>query len=157
MEASRARDRVRDAFAVDGKERQGTRTDLEPSANLAESDRTPQETRKLSAAGTGYSGSTLDKVDQIRSAAERGVVKQGKTEREVPAEVREVAQRGLDDVSETGADADSGQVGVVPPGAATPSGLCPAPRGRRGAVDALSDPRSAAPTARHRHASDRTR
>ncbi|MFA7265815.1 MAG: hypothetical protein WC054_05850 [Candidatus Nanopelagicales bacterium] len=29
-------------------------------------------TRKLAAAGTGYSGSSLDKVDKIRDAAERG-------------------------------------------------------------------------------------
>lgn len=38
------------------------------------------KTRKLAAAGTGYSGSSLDKVDKIRDAAERGVVKVGKTE-----------------------------------------------------------------------------
>lgn len=108
VEASRARDRVRDAFAEASKARQGTRTDLEHCGNLPQSDEQPQrtKTRELASSGTGYSGRTLDKVDQIRSAAERGVVKQGKTEREVPDEVREVAQQGLKDVSQTGAAVD---------------------------------------------------
>lgn len=111
VEASRARDRVRGAFEEEGKQRQGTRTDLEPCGNLPQSDESAAghekaKTRDLASSGTGYSGRTLDKVDQIRSAAERGVIKQGKAEREVPDEVREVAQQGLVDVSETGAAVD---------------------------------------------------
>lgn len=37
----------------------------------------------MAAVGTGYSGSTLDKVDRIRDVAERGVIRQGR--QEVPA------------------------------------------------------------------------
>lgn len=59
--------------------------------------------RKLGAKTTGYSGSTLDKVDRIRDVAERGVVRQGKAEMLVPEPVREVARQALDEVKTTGA------------------------------------------------------
>lgn len=80
----------------------------ETSAKLAEvSPATQRETRKVAAIGTGYSGSTLDKVDRIRDAAERGVVRQGKTEVPAPAPVREVAREALVGVKQTGAAVES--------------------------------------------------
>lgn len=70
--------------------------------------------RKVAAVGTGYSGSTLDKVDEIARAAEQGVVKvarvvDGREKRvEVPAppKVVEVAKKALEDVKKTGAAID---------------------------------------------------
>ena len=67
---------------------------------------TARATRKVAAVGTGYSGSTLDKVDRIRDAAERGVIRQGKTEVSVPEPVREVAREALAEVKVTGAAVD---------------------------------------------------
>ncbi|MEV8636561.1 ParB N-terminal domain-containing protein [Streptosporangium sp. NPDC051023] len=102
-EASRARERRARVLAPKAKERQGRRTDLEPSAKLAEGSQADRETRKVAAVGTGYSGSTLDKVDRIRDVAERGVVRQGKAEVVVPEPVREVARQALGEVKTTGA------------------------------------------------------
>ncbi|GAA3078115.1 ParB/RepB/Spo0J family partition protein [Streptosporangium carneum] len=102
-EASRARERRTRVLAPKAKERQGRRTDLELSAKLAEGSQADRETRKVAAVGTGYSGSTLDKVDRIRDVAERGVVRQGKAEVVVPEPVREVARQALGEVKTTGA------------------------------------------------------
>ncbi|MDW4904453.1 hypothetical protein RB628_03640 [Streptomyces sp. ADMS] len=77
-EASRARERRARALTPVAKERQGERTDLQPSSKLDEGTPADRATRKVAAVGTGYSGSTLDKVDRIRDAAERGVIRQGK-------------------------------------------------------------------------------
>lgn len=152
-EAARARERRAKVLAEDAKRRQGTRTDLQLSANLAEGStsrsrqlederpvaKVPQakesarptvpmptgtvspkpaerETRKAAAVGTGYSGSTLDKVDKIRAIAEQGVVPigRGKERREepVPPPVQEVAKRALEDVKKTGAAVDSASKSV---------------------------------------------
>lgn len=99
-EASRARQRRVEVLApiADARKKAGR-----PSANLAEGPAANRETRKVASVGTGYSGSTLDKVDNIRSIAERGVVKQGRTEVAVPAPVIDIAKRALSDVKKTGA------------------------------------------------------
>lgn len=65
-----------------------------------------REVNKVAAKGTGYSGSTLDKVDKIRDTAERGVIRQGKTEIPAPAPVIEVAKKSLEAVKQTGVAVD---------------------------------------------------
>lgn len=124
-EASKARERRAKLLAPKAKERQGERTDLKPSSNLDEGSaeiapgltraqlaelNTPSKsasaTRKVASAGTGYSGSTLDKVDKIRDVAERGVIKRGKDEIPAPAPVVEIARKALEDVKQTGAAVD---------------------------------------------------
>lgn len=111
-EASRARERRAKLLAPKAKDAQrhhgGTapgRPKANTSANLAEVNPKPsgRESRKAAAIGTGYSGSTLDKVDKIRDVAERGVVKKGKDEVPAPAPVIEVAQKALEDIKQTGA------------------------------------------------------
>lgn len=112
-EASRARERRARILAPAAKERQdqgrkrahaSRRGEPVGSSNLAEPNPpTARETRKVAAVGTGYSGSTLDKVDKIRDVAERGVVKRGKTEVPVPEPVREKAREALEEVKVTGA------------------------------------------------------
>lgn len=54
---------------------------------MDEGSATARATRKIAATGTGYSGSTLDKVRTIRDAGERGVVRRGETEVPVPDEI----------------------------------------------------------------------
>lgn len=57
------------------KERDDMGRAVSTPANLAEvAPSSNRETRKVAAVGTGYSGSTLDKVDRIRDAAERGLL-----------------------------------------------------------------------------------
>ena len=63
-------------------------------------------TRKAASTGTGYSGSTLDKVDKIRDVAERRVIKRGKEEIPAPDPVVEVAKKALVNVKQTGAAVD---------------------------------------------------
>lgn len=53
-------------------ERKGGRPSKEAGAKLEQVSQ--GKTRNLAAAGTGYSGSSLDKVDKIRDAAERGLL-----------------------------------------------------------------------------------
>lgn len=84
----------------------------ETSANLAEVSMPPSErqTRRVAAIGTGYSGSSIDKVDEIRRVAEQGVtvIGSGKDRREVevPEPVREVARKQLPALAKTGAAID---------------------------------------------------
>ena len=79
----------------------------ETSPKLGEvSDRKEREVRKAAAVGTGYSATTIDKVDRIRDAAERGVIKRGKTEVPAPAPVVAVAREQLEHVKRTGAAID---------------------------------------------------
>ncbi len=59
-------------------------------------------TNKLAAVGTGYSGSTLDKVDRIRAVAERGVTKVKGVEVNLPPEVQAVAAQALAEVKRHG-------------------------------------------------------
>lgn len=59
------------ADVVSGRTRKGQET----SPNLGEVSDT--RTQKAAAIGTGYSGSTLDKVDEIRDVAEKGTTKIG--------------------------------------------------------------------------------
>jgi hypothetical protein len=131
-EASRARERRAQVLAPRIQENRGGRPSkaeadapqehfwTEPdvpktSAKLAEVSPAPtaRETRKVAAVGTGYSGSTLDKVDRIRDAAERGVIRQGKAEVPVPEPVREVAREALAEVKVTGAAVDRAHTKVA--------------------------------------------
>lgn len=129
-EASRARQRRADVLAPVAAERKAhgstapgrpKATGLKPSttpnapANLAAAlpAPAPRETRKVAAAGTGYSSSTLDKVDKIRTVAERRVVKRGKEEVPAPPPVVEVAKRALAEVKQTGAAVDRASKDVV--------------------------------------------
>lgn len=105
-EADVIRQKRERVLAPKAKEQQGKRTDLQPSANLAEGQPASRETRKAAAVGTGYSGSTLDKVRTIRDAAERGVVKQGKGEVPAPEPVQEIAKEAVENVKQTGAAID---------------------------------------------------
>lgn len=88
-EGSRARERRANVLAPSAAERikAGKKSEEPPCANLAQG-RDARKTRNVAAIGTGYSGSTLDKVDRIRDAAERGVVRRGKTEVPVPQPVK---------------------------------------------------------------------
>lgn len=123
-EAARARERRARVLAEDAKRRQDEGRDRAHASRRGEEVGSPKlgeptgdretrkarETAKVAAIGTGYSGSTLDKVDRIRDVAERGVIPIGKgsQRREVPAPepVREVAQRELSGVKKTGAAVD---------------------------------------------------
>lgn len=64
-----------------------------PSSNLDEGPATSRATRKLAATGTGYSGSTLDKVDKTRALADDPAK---------PAPVREAARAALTEMDTTG-------------------------------------------------------
>lgn len=120
-EASRARERRARVLAPAAEERKaqapgkprGERQGAVSSANLADEKPAARETRKVAAVGTGYSGSTLDKVDRIRDAAERGVIRQGKAEVPVPEPVREVAREALAEVKVTGAAVDRAHTKVA--------------------------------------------
>ncbi len=111
-EASRARERRAKILAPVAAQNVGGRPPkaaVETSSNLDEVSKTPptdKATRKVAAKGTGYSGSTLDKVDKIRDTAERGVIRQGKTEIPAPAPVVEVAKKSLEAVKQTGVAVD---------------------------------------------------
>lgn len=107
-EASRMRERrikALNSAAVLRKPGRPPKAEEGNSSNLDEFPRPPSEgaARKVGAQTTGYSGSTLDKVDKIRDVAERGVVKQGKAEISIPEPVREVARKALEEVKVTGA------------------------------------------------------
>ncbi|MEV7442029.1 ParB N-terminal domain-containing protein [Streptomyces sp. NPDC091204] len=117
VEAARARERRARVLALAAKERKaqasgkprGRKAGEVSSAKLAEQTPPPtsRETRKVAAAGTGYSGTTLDKVDMIRAVAERGVAKQGRREVPVPEDVRAVAVEALEAVERPGASVDA--------------------------------------------------
>lgn len=68
---------------------------------------TAGEARKVGAQTTGYSGSSIDKVDEIREAAERGTVTVGTGEKrrevELPEPVREVARQKVVELAQPGA------------------------------------------------------
>lgn len=121
-EADVLREKRERVLVEDARRRQGSRTDLQPSPKLGEgSDALPgmprasvspvggqpdpkaRETKKVAAIGTGYSGSTLDKVRTIRDAAERGVIKQGRSEIPAPEPVRQAAREVIEDVKKSGA------------------------------------------------------
>lgn len=108
MEGSRARDRRTRLLAPKAAERKAhgltapgrsanAGSNLEPASS--------RKTRTAAAVGTGYSASTLDKVDEIRGIAERGVAVVGKgaerREIPVPAQVQLVAQEQIADLEKT--------------------------------------------------------
>lgn len=118
-EASRARERRARVLAPPAQERKAQasgRPRGEKAADVSGSNLEPQtqrKTRHVAAVGTGYSGSTLDKVDRIRDAAERGVIRQGKAEVPVPEPVREAAREALAEVKVTGAAVDRAHTKVA--------------------------------------------
>ncbi|MEV6679458.1 hypothetical protein AB0N09_21775 [Streptomyces erythrochromogenes] len=100
-EASRARQRRARVLAPAAKERKAKAIKERDHAGRAiptsgklpeEAKRAERETRTAAAVGTGYGARTLDKVDKIRDAAERGVIRKGKTETPVPEPVQQVAK-----------------------------------------------------------------
>lgn len=119
-EASRARERRAQVLAPKAEERKAhgqtapgkakPAGDASPKLGEAKPD---SRTAKVAATGTGYSGSTLDKVDRIRDVAERGVIRQGKAEVPVPEPVREVAREALAEVKVTGAAVDRAHTKVA--------------------------------------------
>lgn len=112
-EASRARERRATVLAPPAAAAKGHgqtapgKSKPNASGNFPEALAEGRRTRNVAAIGTGYSGKTLDKVDRIRDAAERGVAKRGDQEVPVPESVREVARGALVDVSRTGAAVDN--------------------------------------------------
>lgn len=117
-EASRARERRATVLVVDAEQRSlaNLRQNQPRNANLASRSEAPaiapavRETRKVAASGTGYSGSTLDKVDKVRTIAEKGVIPigRGRDRREIPAPpaVRDVAKTELEGMKQTGGAVD---------------------------------------------------
>lgn len=114
-EAAQARERRAALLvpAAEGRMRRGK--PLGPSPNLGEGVRSAESTpagrpdartAKVAAVGTGFSGSTLDKVDQIRTCAERGVIRRRGQEVPVPDVVRTVAQEALTQVQRSGIPVD---------------------------------------------------
>lgn len=83
-------------------EGKGSNVDHFPKAGT-----TAAKARKVGAIPTGFSGSSIDKVDEVRQIAERGtrMVGAGKARREepVPEPVREVARQQLPALAKTGA------------------------------------------------------
>jgi ParB family transcriptional regulator, chromosome partitioning protein len=107
-EASKVRQRRARVLAQDARRRQGERVDLQHSPNLGGScdSNTDSRTAKMAALGTGYSGSTLDKVDGIREIAERGVIRLGDREIPAPEPVRDVARAAMADLQRPGTPVD---------------------------------------------------
>ncbi|MPZ66200.1 MAG: hypothetical protein GEU83_12025 [Pseudonocardiaceae bacterium] len=101
-EADVLRQRREEALRPKAAENKGGRGKTAP--NLGEV--SERRTAKVAATGTGYSGSTLDKVRALRDAAERGVVRQGQREVPAPEQVREIARAGVENVKQTGAAID---------------------------------------------------
>jgi ParB family chromosome partitioning protein len=67
---------------------------------------TESRTAKIAATGTGYSGSTLDKVKSVREVAEQGVIRIGGERLPAPEPVREVAREALEAMQQHGAPVD---------------------------------------------------
>lgn len=116
-EASKARQRRAKVLSEDAKTRQGARTDLAPSSNLEPSKpQVESKTRHAAATGTGYSATTLDKVDKVVQIAEKGSVTVGRGaeryEMPVPPEVQEVAQKVVEGLKQTGAAVDAADKAV---------------------------------------------
>ena len=102
-EASDMRRRQAEVLAPIAAENKGGRpsntgTKLEPVSPPSQ-----RKVKNAASIGTGYSGSSLDKVDRIRDVAERGVIRKGRTEVPAPAPVVEIAKRSLAAVKQTGA------------------------------------------------------
>lgn len=98
-EAVEHRRRIREVESKAARERQGARTDLQPSSNLDEGAE-PQhkrETRNRTAKATGYSASTLDKAEEIVAAAE---------DETAPEPVREAAKAAVTNLGNPGAKVD---------------------------------------------------
>lgn len=124
-EASRARKRRAAVLAPPAAERERAGV-KQPSPNLGEGSRKAprkaRETAKVAAIGTGYSGTTLDKVDKVRAIAEKGEIRQGGTVVTAPEPVREVARAALADLQREGASVDGASRG--------PNGRPPKPANR---------------------------
>lgn len=115
VEAERARARraavlTEDAIrrAEEGRARgRATQAGQEPvTPNLGDTPKPEARTAKVAAIGTGYSGSTLDKVTSIRDVAEKGVIRIGSQELPAPEPVREAAKQAMDALAQPGAPVD---------------------------------------------------
>jgi len=80
--------------------------ELEPKLGESGPERKQRETSKVAATGTGYSGSTLDKVKSVREVAEQGVIRIGGERLPAPEPVREVAREALVQMEQHGAPVD---------------------------------------------------
>jgi ParB family chromosome partitioning protein len=97
-EAVAHRRRIHDAIARQAKERQGERTDLQPSANLAPSQPAHErKTRTRTARATGFGHTSLDKAERVVSLAE---------DETQPEPVRKVAKQAAENLAQHGAKVD---------------------------------------------------
>lgn len=107
-EAARARERRAVVLAPKAAENRGGRPAKDaPETSTKLVPVSARKTKNVAALGTGYSGSTLDKVDRLRDVAERGVVRRGRREVPTPEPVRQVAREALEGVKQTGAAVDA--------------------------------------------------
>lgn len=120
-EASKARQRRARVLSEDAKSRQRQAGEEHgrgqiASSNLDEANATARATRKVAAIGTGYSGTTLDKVDKVVQIAEQGTVTVGKGKgrkhKPVPEPVREIARQHVTGLKQTGAAVDAADKAV---------------------------------------------
>lgn len=109
-EASRARERRATLLAPKARESHAEGSARggrgEGGSNLEQPSPSERKVRTAAAVGSGYSATTLDKVDRIRGVAERGVIKRGRTELPAPPQVVAVAREQLEHVKRTGAAID---------------------------------------------------
>lgn len=104
VEASKARERRARVLSEDAKKRQKKAGQTHgrgqiASPNLGET-KAEKRTSKVAAQGTGYSASTLDKVDQARQLADTGKVTRHGREIRLPPEVQQAAQQAVTDLHE---------------------------------------------------------
>jgi ParB family transcriptional regulator, chromosome partitioning protein len=95
-EAERAARRRELVLAKDAKARQAhgqTAPGKNASPKLGEASRKQRETSKAAATGLGYSGTTLDKVKQVRTVSE---------DRDLPKPIRKAAREALAEMDRTG-------------------------------------------------------
>lgn len=110
FEASRLRERRAEALRPKAKERKGGRPRVGAEETSSKLDEVPpatdRATRKAAAVGTGYSGSTLDKVDKVRRIAERGTARIDGQDVPVEDSVREVAREAVAEMNQPAAPVD---------------------------------------------------
>lgn len=108
-EASRARERRAAVLAPPAADRMKAGTKLSDSDEVGTKlvqGPAGRKTKNVAAIGTDYSGSTLDKVDKIRSIAEKGLILQGNDKSSASESVREVARAALVGLQQPGASVD---------------------------------------------------
>lgn len=101
-EEGRARGRAAQAALVSSNLDETDAAEIEPEPESPSA----RATRKVAAVGTGYSGSTLDKVTSIREVAERGVIRIAGQDLPAPEPVREIARSAMENLAKPGAPVD---------------------------------------------------